>query len=544
MKRGNAVLLSSVLLASLLCSCGSAASSAPAGGASSAVSSSSSGSSAAPDAAPTAAPTQTPAPAGQPISQLFSKATGVSREWQDGKYIINGLDASGNKICAIADSDGNAVPVDGYTALYPLADGHLLATTDEDASGKCDYAGNSYGDGAYPIRSLGIAGVILDENYNVIYQPDDSLGFERLFPINSHILLSIRAKTGFDGRTVTMSALDQNGNFLYDCGSDEFNLADFLHFDDEGVTWQLPASSTTYSYNITFGRNDNLGENRLIKISASGVGQRVVPGINDKGFTYCVSFGEESCTTKYIPNDKSVRKTYSKLYAPYNSTCFISGGFVQDLDANTETVMPWETFPENLTDFSVITDIQSALLPRDLYAYSNFGLIGTDDNGTGYFLRTSYVANQTTNTIESTTYTFFAEDGHEIAIPQNYLDAYDSKCLLVGNNFLLALSGSDGKDYAALVSPTDGSATEPFLVADSIFCAALQDSLLAIGYRDSICLYNTENGQKQGEISLSPDSGSVNSLFFRGSTLVAACEDENDDVFYHIYSLTDNSTIL
>ena len=537
MKRGNAILLSSVLLASLLCSCGSAAPSTPAGGsAPAAVSSSSAGSS----AAPTAAPTETPAPAGQPISLLFSKATGVSREWQDGKFIINGLDASGNKICGIADSDGTAVLVDGYTALYPLADGHLLATTEEDASGECDYTGKTFGDSSHPVDSIGIAGVILDENYNVIYQPDTSLGFERLYPINSHTLLSIRAGTGFDGRTVTMSALDQNGNFLYDCSSDEFNLADFLDFDEDGVTWQLPASSNVKAVVIDFGPNDNLGENHIMKIYVSGVRSGAT---SIDRLLYCLSFGEDACATKYVALDKFTGKHYPNFFTPYNSTCFVTGGIVQDIDTGTETVVPLETFPENLFDFSAITDMQSSVLPRDSYSYTSFYLIGTDNNGTGYFYRRCETINQATHTVESTSYTFFADDGHEISIPQNYLDAY-KKCLIVGDKLLLSLSGADGNSYAALVSPSDGSATDPFLVPDSFSCAALQDSTLAIGYRGSICLYNAENGQKQSEFVLDGTYDEATALFCNNNTLIAACEDEDDNPYYRLYSLMDYSTIL
>ena len=118
MKKATAILLSSVIFASLLCSCGKSADS-------SAVSSAVSTKTTSPTAAPTEAPTPEPTqqPAGQPASQLFSKVTGFSREWQDGKHVINGLDTSGNKICGIIDGGGNTVLMDGYTALYPLADG-------------------------------------------------------------------------------------------------------------------------------------------------------------------------------------------------------------------------------------------------------------------------------------------------------------------------------------------------------------------------------------------------------------------------------------
>ena len=74
MKKATAILLSSVIFASLLCSCGKAADS-------SAVSSAVSTKTTSPTAAPTEAPTPEPTqqPAGQPASQLFSKETGFSR---------------------------------------------------------------------------------------------------------------------------------------------------------------------------------------------------------------------------------------------------------------------------------------------------------------------------------------------------------------------------------------------------------------------------------------------------------------------------------
>ncbi len=230
MKKATAILLSSVIFASLLCSCGKAADSSAA---SSAVSTKTTSPTAPPTEASTPEPTQQPA--GQPASQLFSKVTGFSREWQDGKHVINGLDTSGNKICGIIDGGGNTVLMDGYTALYPLADGHLIAATDENVSGECVYTGRTM-----ELSTAGFAGVILDENGNVIYQPDESLGYERLYPINSHLILSIRAKTGFDGKSASMCVLDQDGQFLYDCTDSSHNLADFMDFDDDGIVWTFP----------------------------------------------------------------------------------------------------------------------------------------------------------------------------------------------------------------------------------------------------------------------------------------------------------------
>lgn len=253
MKKATAILLSSVIFASLLCSCGKSADS-------SAVSSAVSTKTTSPTAAPTEAPTPEPTqqPAGQPASQLFSKVTGFSREWQDGKHVINGLDTSGNKICGIIDGGGNTVLMDGYTALYPLADGHLIAATDENVSGECVYTGRTM-----ELSTAGFAGVILDENGNVIYQPDESLGYERLYPINPHLILSIRAKTGFDGKSASMCVLDQDGQFLYDCTDSSHNLADFMDFDDDGIVWTF---SGGLMWKISFGPDDDLGENRVLKM--------------------------------------------------------------------------------------------------------------------------------------------------------------------------------------------------------------------------------------------------------------------------------------
>ena len=245
MKKATAILLSSVIFASLLCSCGKAADSSAA---SSAVSTKTTSPTAPPTEASTPEPTQQPA--GQPASQLFSKVTGFSREWQDGKHVINGLDTSGNKICGIIDGGGNTVLMDGYTALYPLADGHLIAATDENASGECVYTGRTM-----ELSTAGFAGVILDENGNVIYQPDESLGYERLYPINSHLILSIRAKTGFDGKSASMCVLDQDGQFLYDCTDSSHNLADFMDFDDDGIVWTF---SGGLMWKISFGPDDDL----------------------------------------------------------------------------------------------------------------------------------------------------------------------------------------------------------------------------------------------------------------------------------------------
>ena len=512
MKRGNAILLSSALLAALLCGCGQAAPSAPVGSASSTVSSGAagtSGSAGVSDATAPAAPTAEPAAAGQPISLLFSKATGVSREWQDGKFIINGLDASGNKICGIADSSGNAVLVDGYTALYPLADGHLLATTEADASGECDYEGRTLG-----FNSIGFAGVILDENLNVVYQPDASQGYERLYPINSHLILAIRAKTGFEGKTADLRVLDQNGQFLYDCTSESVNLADFMTFDDDGITWTISSSFAP----VSFGSHDDLGENKVLKIS---IGSALLSYV----------FNSDSCASSYFrPNFIE-----SSFYDPYNSSALISGGIHTSPNGTIEysswTIMSSVNYS---IDLSAINSMQDSFNIAD-----GIGIyyIGSDARGNGYFRKSELIG----NTFKET---YFSFDGRELPIPQNYSDSLSGAPLIVGYNMLLPLQGADGKSYIALFNPEDGSSSEPILVGQSAYAFTFKDSTLVIGHKDSLCLYNTENGQQISEIPLVQDFNSIDSLSFHGNTLVAACKDADDSIFYHIYSLTDYSAIL
>lgn len=524
MKRGNAILLSSVLLASLLCSCGSAAPSTPAGGsASSAASSSSAGSSAVPDAAPTAAPTETPAPAGQPISLLFSKATGVSREWQDGKFIINGLDASGNKICGIADSDGSAVLVDGYTALYPLADGHLLATTEEDASGECSYTGRTL-----EFNSIGFAGVILDENLNVIYQPDASQGYERLYPINSHLILAIRAKTGFEGKTADLRVLDQNGQLLYNCDQESIDWASCMRFDDTASSWVFSSYDTMgFLMPVSFGADDALGENHVIRIDMRN---------GQSGFICCMIFGDDSYTCEYHSESEYLRKSYSALFKPYNSSAFVSGGSFQDPKAETVTNLSWETFPQDAADFSGINTIQSSLPTTSMYNTLSF--IGSDRNGTGYFMSTVY---QNEYTVDGASHAIYTADGHQLEIPSTYTDVCKNRWLL-NDKILLSLSGSDGATYYTLADTSTGSCIEPFHIYDSPRCALQVNSVLATGGIGYVNFYSIENGQELGWFELT--NLNVDELFACNDYIVAVCSDENDSTSYHIYSLTDNMPIL
>lgn len=534
MKKATAILLSSVIFASLLCSCGKAADS-------SAVSSAVSTKTSSPTAAPTEAPTPEPIqPAGQPASQLFSKVTGFSREWQDGKYVINGLDASGSKICGIIDGNGNTVLMDGYTALYPLADGHLIAATDENVSGECVYTGRTM-----ELSTAGFAGVILDENGNVIYQPDESLGYERLYPINSHLILSIRAKTGFDGKSASMCVLDQDGQFLYGCTDSSHNLVDLMNFDDDGIVWTFPSGS--YSLRrISFGPDDDLGENSILRIDfLSMIVNPALFGLEYTNNDYYVlfHFDHDSFTSEltYYSDLPTKEKPHTGVRNSiiYNSSCFIRGGMVEYTEGNIIDVLPWETFPSDTFDCATINAWQDSVNEIPL---SHISFLGSSSSGLGYFCRLNYLENSYTSDIVRT---YFTADGQEISIPQNYMDALSSTQLL-DNKFLLTLNGADGETYFTLLDLANGSTFDPVHIPDSPDIAAHNGSVLALGRTNSFRLYNVENGTELDAFDIpGTDNYSVRYIFFSGNYLIICCyDDSNADFLYHVYSLNDGALII
>lgn len=522
MKKATAILLSSVIFASLLCSCGKAADSSAA---SSAVSTKTTSPTAPPTEASTPEPTQQPA--GQPASQLFSKVTGFSREWQDGKHVINGLDTSGNKICGIIDGGGNTVLMDGYTALYPLADGHLIAATDENASGECVYTGRTM-----ELSTAGFAGVILDENGNVIYQPDESLGYERLYPINSHLILSIRAKTGFDGKSASLCVLDQDGQFLYDCTDSSHNLADFMDFDDDGIVWTFSNGPSSLR-KISFGSDDDLGENHILKIDF----------YDSNSYINYNLFEHDTFTSNYMPYSDLPYlvhnyDTFSCLDL-YNSSCFILGG--KYITSNATCVhLPWSVFPSDALDCTAINTWQDTLANE--ISYSDISFLGSDSSGLGYFCRTIYPDMM----LRDSTKTYFTAAGDEIDIPQNYMDALESVNLL-DNKFLLTLKGADGKTYFTLLDLADGSTFAPVLIPDSPQVVAQNGSVLAIcSPGKSFRIYSVENGTELDTFDISESDGyRVDDIFFSGNYLIICCyDDSNEDFLYHVYSLNDGALII
>lgn len=523
MKTRIAILLSAAFLTSLLCGCSTTADSTS--------SVSSQGASNTSETVSTPIPTEEPASSTtQSVSLLFQKVTGVSREWQNGKYIVNGIDDNGNKICGITDDEGNAFLVDGYTALYPLADGRLLATTEEDASGECSYAGRSF-----QISSIGFVGIILDENFDIIYQPDESLGYERLYPINSHLILSIRAKTGFEGVTANACVLNTDGQLLYNCSDIINHLTDWMQFDDEGKTWTFIPSEDPSLQLLTFGPNDNLGENHLMQLQ---IRSRYSPF---DMFIYYIDFNDDTCVGRQLSAPSSSGFSAWEKFEPYNSTTFIRGGRFTNYLTSTALSSSFETIPSDMLDLTSVNDILNDM-DNETSIYSHFGYKATDSNGIGYFAKTSYESDNTPN---SPTYTFFSIDGYQIDIPQDYMDRYNGSYIL-NDKFLLLLKGSDGNNYGSFFNlSSDSSSTspsDPFLMPKSPEHAVLSGSVLATSNMGFIYLYNTETGEVLDSLEFTDFK--VTDLFSSNNCIIVAGTDTSNSTIYHIYSLASSSLLL
>ncbi len=151
----------------------------------------------------------------------------------------------------------------------------------------------------------------------------------------------------------------------------------------------------------------------------------------------------------------------------------------------------WSVFPSDALDCTAINTWQDTLANE--ISYSDISFLGSDSSGLGYFCRTIYSDLR----LCDSTKTFFTADGNEINIPENYLDALNS-LIPLDNKLLLTLNGADGNTYCTLLNPADGSALDPFFVPDSPYGNSRKnDSILALGFCDSVGIYNIDTGEKQ-----------------------------------------------
>ncbi len=159
--------------------------------------------------------------------------------------------------------------------------------------------------------------------------------------------------------------------------------------------------------------------------------------------------------------------------------------------------LPWSVFPSDALDCTAINTWQDTLANE--ISYSDISFLGSDSSGLGYFCRTIYLILM----LSDSTKTYFTADGHEINIPQNYMDALDSLNFL-DNKFLLTLNGADGKTYFTLLDLADGSTFDPVLIPDSPQVVAQNGSVLAIcSLSKSFRIYSVENGTELDTFDIS-----------------------------------------
>jgi len=203
-------------------------------------------------------------------------------------------------------------------------------------------------------------------------------------------------------------------------------------------------------WKISFGPDDDLGENRVLKMVFNY-------GIN--GIT-CNFFEHDTYTSNYMSFSEfpylQNYGTYFSCLDPYNSSCFIVGGRAFNPASESTYLLPWSAFPSDALDCTAINTWQDTLANE--VSNSKISFLGSDSSGLGYFCRTIYPDMM----LRDSTKTYFTAAGDEIDIPQNYMDALESVNLL-DNKFLLTLKGADGKTYFTLLDLADGSTFAPVL---------------------------------------------------------------------------------
>lgn len=139
----------------------------------------------------TAIASPTPDSATSPqASDVFDQVTWVE-EWQPGQYLISGLDETNASICGILDDMGQVQLFEGYAAVYPLADGRMIASQQPVDTHTAEMGIN--------VEVQALQGNIVDADGNILYEADDT---QWLYILNPETIFVVRASTGFEGDVI------------------------------------------------------------------------------------------------------------------------------------------------------------------------------------------------------------------------------------------------------------------------------------------------------------------------------------------------------
>lgn len=442
---------------------------------------------------------------GKPVSQCFDSITGVSQEWKDGLYVVNGEDKNGQMICGIMDENGNVEIFDGYTALYPLADGHLIATADTEVCGDCNFYGKAIAN-----KEVGIPGVIIDENKNIIYEPDESNGYERLYQISDKTILAIQAKKGFEDVEITTRLINQDGKTnsvlevihpsCFYSGSRNAIL-----FDDDGKKWHLGTII------VERGKSDELGDNAHLKLYL---------------------FGEGGWIIDFWASDTGMA-SWSRIDNENEKLTF--GVF----DSQTKYSKPtwvFDRISDDNPELPAILNLQNSLSANDKLDY--MGKFDVTDDKTALFL--CRYGNS-----KNYEYRIYDSEGKEVQISEEYLSKIESYEFLDGKLFL-ALN-SNNQLFGVLINRDGSIYKDAFMLDDDSEIITLENDVLKYRVDNKIYDFDVQQEKNIKEIAVTEtleNGAELDNIEVMDNFIIAEYKkivsSEVKDYFYEIYDLNGN----
>lgn len=165
--------------------------------------------------------------------------------YTDNKYAVYGTNINKDKFCGILYSNGRLKIFEDYTKVYPLKEGRLLATTEEEPP-NMSFASEK-------LQNATVSGEIIDEDGSVVFSEPNA--YFRFVPVNKDRIIVFQANSGFEGATLEYGVIDSDGNWIKDlsAGSDLEKillLADQVKINADG-TWAFKANkklATTFIY--------------------------------------------------------------------------------------------------------------------------------------------------------------------------------------------------------------------------------------------------------------------------------------------------------
>lgn len=478
----------------------------------------------------------TPAPVNPVLAtECFSQVYGISKKWQDGLYVINGKDASGNEICGIVDENGNVELFEGYTALYPLADGNLIATTDNEVSQDCNFEGREI-----EVSKAGIPGIIINQTGEIVYQPSSDNGFERWYPINTHQILAVNVQVGFEETTLKARVIDQTGNMLSECSYNFQYWKDYIEISEDGKSWNLlqgikDAGSPGY---IKRGKSDEKGENEIFITYLSNF---------SSDFVNYLVFDEQGC----LAGGQGTSGITDVIFPPklYDSKTLLYGGSKGLDDSGQAICDDWEVLPiqriyyDQYPTFDQLNARQEELSsPFDYIEY--MGNITGEDESIPYFLEHVYIDPNNSSETKLTVYN--GADGSAVSFPENYL-AKMKRYKILGDEIFLQLKGEQGTTFAALFNKDGSIAKEAFLLEvepDNKSSVARCGDLLAYGGDNRLVIMNIETDERILDLTVGDEDGEIISVEFNGGGILLRYREygthDTDEEVYLMFDLKSN----